>query len=517
MDADKPRNESDASDVPTLSAKESEANGFGPNFDWKNFEQTNKLQDQVEELQSQLAEKLDENDKLSEAVLTLTKELELAEAQDSTEVAKNLAKKNKEWRDLAQKKDAEVFRLKAEIKRLSAGGKPVMPKAKPKSKREEDAEMESLKSQVKEWKERYKSISMSHINYRKQMSDLKAQTAKAKKVLSMEIGDDKLVQELLDGKSDNKGNVPKWRGRAQQIQMLQSKIRELKKKAGSPGSTRSGGKAMSFQDRVEANVAKSAETRKFQEQLAKEKETAAKARDDADQMKRKYDAAKARKTVLEKNVRSMKEQLKVMLSKSDDDDKLIDELKNQLQKKNEQIGSIMAESKKPGSATMVNEKLKERERQLARQSQKIAKLQIELNTIKNSNQNGFKASVQEWDFTEKERQIQTLTHQNQKQAEIIKLFNTTMGDLKTKLAHSEKSRDELSRKMETLKKRLENRRSIKPVSKDQIVALNQKIEEKDHELIRLKTEYARDLEHQQQELKLSRDLYVMRLIFVHAC
>ncbi|GAB5357480.1 hypothetical protein AAMO2058_000378500 [Amorphochlora amoebiformis] len=50
--------------------------GFGPNFDWEKFEQTNKLQD-----------------KILHAVLTLTRELEIAESQDQTDLAKNLARK----------------------------------------------------------------------------------------------------------------------------------------------------------------------------------------------------------------------------------------------------------------------------------------------------------------------------------------------------------------------------------------------------------------------------------------
>jgi len=236
MDADRPDGKKPAQDsVPTAQGTE---NGFGPNFDWSNFEKTNKLQDQVEQLQKDLVEKLEENEQLSDAVLTLTKELELAESQDQTEVAKNLAKKNKEWRTLAQKKEAEVHRLRAEVKRLTDGGTIEKASVKEKTKDEKDIEIDQLKAQTKEWKDRYKTISMSHIDFRKQLTALKSQTLKAKKLLIEEIGDEKIVEELMDTKGDK--GPPKWRGRAQQILMLQSKVRDLKKKLEmSPGSTRS--------------------------------------------------------------------------------------------------------------------------------------------------------------------------------------------------------------------------------------------------------------------------------------
>lgn len=75
-------------------------------------------------------------------------------------------------------------------------------------------------------------------------------------------------------------------------------------------------------------------------------------------------------------------------------------------------------------------------------------MQTDLQTKKNFNQKSFKAGVQQWDHAEKERQIQTLKKKNEKQAEILQFFNKSMEALKTQLSHSEKSRDELSRKIE---------------------------------------------------------------------
>jgi len=245
---------------------------------------------------------------------------------------------------------------------------------------------------------------------------------------------------------------------------------------------------VSFQDRVEANVAKSAEHRKLQEQIAKERAAGEKAREDAETMKRKYDASKARTKVLEKNMRSMKEQMKILLSKSDDDDHLIDDLKKQAKHTASRLTTMMEAQNSHGSKTQLANQLKERERQLARQSQIIAKLQGQISSTKSSTVDGFKKSVQEWDFADKERQIHTLQKRNEKQAEILQLFSKSQMELKGNLSSSEKSRDELSRKIETLKRRLENRPNIKPISKDQIAVLNQKLEEKEEELQRLRTE-----------------------------
>jgi len=253
-------------------------------------------------------------------------------------------------------------------------------------------------------------------------------------------------------------------------------------------------------------VAKSAEARRFQEQLAKEKAATEKALEDADTMRRKYDASKARIKVIDKNLKSLKEQMKILLAKSDDDDRLIDQLKRQAEAKASKLMQMTRAQSQHGSTTDLSQKLQDSQRALARQSQIIAKLQSKLQNVKHSTQEDFKTSVQDWDFTEKERQIQTLTKRNEKQAEILQLFNKSMAELKSQLSHSEKCRDELSRKMETLKKRLENRRTIKPVSKDQIAALTQKLNEKEDELHRLRTEYTRDIDHHHKEMEIAKEM-----------
>lgn len=481
-------------------------NGFGPNFDWAAFQQTDELQDQVVRLTKELEQKIDENEKLSDAVLTLTKELELNESQGNTEVAKNLAKKNKEWRLLVQKKEAEVYRLKTELQELRDGGEVgrAQPAPREKTQDEKDEQITELKSSVKEWKERYKTVSMNKIDFRKKIHDANAQAQKARKLLIEEVGDEKVVQELLDSRSRSKKDTAKWRGRAQQISILQSKVRELKKKLG--GGPKKGA-PLSFQERQEQNVTKAAERKKFQEQLAREQEATAEAQSKIATLKRKYDASRARSKILEKNVHKMKEQIKVLLAKSDSDDKYIDRLKKNLAKNTQRMESTLATSvMKPKEALDIRGQLKEKDRVIARQAQQMAKLQTKLGSARASTAEDFKTAVQSWDFADKERQIVTLTAQNKKQAEILQHYAQTLQDAKIKIASVTEGRDEMDRKFEVLKKRLENRKTIKPVTKDQIQKLNEKIATMSDDLSRMKAARERDVAHYEREVQLAREL-----------
>ncbi|XP_048650866.1 coiled-coil domain-containing protein 13 isoform X4 [Marmota marmota marmota] len=87
--------------------------------------------------------------------------------------------------------------------------------------------------EVKALKDRLATMNLKMSDLRNQVQSVKQELRMTQKVLSSEVGEDVNIQQLLSSPGT-------WRGRAQQILVLQSKVRELEKQLGQTRSRSSG-------------------------------------------------------------------------------------------------------------------------------------------------------------------------------------------------------------------------------------------------------------------------------------
>ncbi|OMJ70008.1 hypothetical protein SteCoe_32117 [Stentor coeruleus] len=148
----------------------------------------------------------------------------------------------------------------------------------------------------------------------------KADLKKAKNLLKREVGE----FENLDALSKNET----WKGRAQQIELLKSRINDLKRQIGKKTEE----PPMTAQNTI--RVEGTADERRkeilgLQEQLNKTKE-------ELDKHKKKSQGYSSRLVALEKENKEIREthkvQIKTLLDKTENDDKFIAELKNEIER-----------------------------------------------------------------------------------------------------------------------------------------------------------------------------------------
>ncbi|XP_074701742.1 coiled-coil domain-containing protein 13 isoform X3 [Strix aluco] len=182
---------------------------------------------------------------------------------------------------------------------------------------------------VKALQEKLTTANFKVVEYRNQLQSAKQELKMTQKLLANEVGEDVNIQSLMT-------NSGSWRGRAQQILVLQSKVRELENQL-CQNKTRT-----SLSEADEELLALT-DTRKLSAQeknllkirsLEKEKkETLEKLTGQYDalqksheEVKKKLDASKARNKILCNEVKILKEQIITLLEKGKHDDELIDAL-----------------------------------------------------------------------------------------------------------------------------------------------------------------------------------------------
>ncbi|CAF1021861.1 unnamed protein product [Brachionus calyciflorus] len=226
----------------------------------------------------------------------------------------------------------------------------------------------SLKNENKELKEKLNSLTHNLMELKSQSEILKQDLKKAHKVLEKEVGEHVDIKSLLSGQTN-------WKGRQQQIILLQNKLETLKKKMSLNESnfgsrlddddlndtgflmneTRNN-KAMSIYsgsavsartnfDRMHMDDLKRIERDKREkiDKLKKENEAF---ESDLAKMKEKADSLKVRVSVLSNENKTLKDQVKTLLEKGKHDNELIDIL----MKKQNQFKDIIE------SLTVQNEK-----------------------------------------------------------------------------------------------------------------------------------------------------------------
>ena len=164
---------------------------------------------------------------------------------------------------------------------------------------------------------------------------------KALKIIEREVGEGQSIDDIL--KSDSN-----WKGRAQKIEALQSKIKKLKVEFGDSTST--------FTMNTEFAAPKTHAEKNLEtlgvnraRELEKLKEELVEIRDKYDSLNQKYKGACSRKVAVENEMKELKSlmasKVKILLDKTENDDKLINMLRSEVTKLKSGKGAKTASSK----------------------------------------------------------------------------------------------------------------------------------------------------------------------------
>ncbi|KAL9870515.1 LOW QUALITY PROTEIN: coiled-coil domain-containing protein 13-like [Geothlypis trichas] len=201
--------------------------------------------------------------------------------------------------------------------------------------------------EVKALQEKLSTANVKVTEYRNQLQNLKQELKLTQKILAKEVGEDVNLQSLLT-------NSGSWRGRAQQIVLLQSKVHELEHKLNQQKIRTSllemDEGLLAFPDQRKLSVQEKnllkirsleKEKKESLEKLAEQHNTLQK---NHEELKKKLDATRARNQMLCGEVKMLKGQIGTLLEKGKHDDELIDALLSQ-QKQMQEILKGLSQKK----------------------------------------------------------------------------------------------------------------------------------------------------------------------------
>ncbi|XP_075602947.1 coiled-coil domain-containing protein 13 isoform X4 [Balearica regulorum gibbericeps] len=308
-----------------------------------------------EQLQDQLREVRDENcrlyklvtekdfeikqlqKKIQEDRLALSGTSGLAGDVAATKIVE-LAKKNREITAETETEKAKVKQLNNKVKELEKELQTAMEKLHSLGGGDAGIKQSTLKMiegnlaespEVKALQEKLTTTNFKVMEYRNQLQSAKQELKMTQKLLANEVGEDVNIQSLLT-------NSGSWRGRAQQILVLQNKVRELENQLRQNKTRTSlseideellaltGPRKLSAQEKNLLKI-RSLEKEKKEtlEKLTGEHDALQKSHEE---VKKKLDASKARNKVLCSEVKTLKGQIITLLEKGKHDDELIDAL-----------------------------------------------------------------------------------------------------------------------------------------------------------------------------------------------
>nr|XP_005491504.2 coiled-coil domain-containing protein 13 [Zonotrichia albicollis] len=326
-----------------------------------------------EQLQDQLRELRDENCRLYR--LMAEKDFEIKELQKRVKEERlalsgvsglagdvaatkivELAKKNREVTAEFESERARVKQLNHRVKELerelqaaaekihSLGGDAAGIKESALKKLEGNL---AENPEVRALQEKLSAANIKVTEYRNQLQNLKQELKLTQKILAKEVGEDVNIQNLLT-------NSGSWRGRAQQIVLLQGKVHELEHKLNQQKIRTSllemdegllafpDSRKLSVQEKNLLKI-RSLEKEKKEslEKLSEQHNTLQK---NHEELKKKLDATRARNQVLCGEVKMLKGQIGTLLEKGKHDDELIDALLSQ-QKQMQEILKGLSQKK----------------------------------------------------------------------------------------------------------------------------------------------------------------------------
>uniref|UniRef100_A0A8D2DEE0 Coiled-coil domain containing 13 n=1 Tax=Sciurus vulgaris TaxID=55149 RepID=A0A8D2DEE0_SCIVU len=387
----------------------------------KNIFEQRVLEDEIQQLREELRETVDENGRLYK--LLKERDFEI----------KHLKKKMEEDRfaftgsvgvagDVVATKIVELSKKNRALMAESEGGKMKMKQlanriqeleqelqtalSRLPAKGSTDAGAKPLRAQlgdktlpetpeVKALKDRLATMSLKMSDLRNQVQSVKQELRITQKVLASEVGEDVNIQQLLSSPGT-------WRGRAQQILVLQSKVRELEKQLGQAGSRSAGTasdelsiypnpKKLSAQEKNLLRIRNlEREKQEGWEKLAGERDTLQK---ELEELRKKSEGVKSRNKVLSSEVKTLRSQMGTLVEKGRHDDELIDALMDQLKQLQEILGSLnLQEEKMRTSQHQLDQKLNSEAQQssslvaqlqamVAEREAKVRQLELEIGQL----------------------------------------------------------------------------------------------------------------------------------------
>ncbi|KAM6452927.1 coiled-coil domain-containing protein 13 isoform 5-T7 [Liasis olivaceus] len=309
------------------------------------------LENENEQLQQQLRELVDENGRLYK--LLKEKDFEIKQLHKKIEEERlalmgtsglsgdvaaakivELAKQNRHITAEMEREKSKAKQLNNRIKQLEKELQMSTVKLQshgdnPASRKKTDAPMSP---EMKALQEKLSAANLKVSEYRNQLQATKQELKMTYKLIANEVGEDINVQGLLSTPGS-------WRGRAQQILILQGKVRELETQLNRSKSRLSDNDAneepLSFADSRKSSV--QAKNQLRIRSLEREKKEALEKlmnqhqvlQKDHEDVKKKLDGSKARNKVLSSEVKTLKEQISTLLDKGKHDDELVDALLSQ--------------------------------------------------------------------------------------------------------------------------------------------------------------------------------------------
>nr|XP_008168970.1 coiled-coil domain-containing protein 13 isoform X2 [Chrysemys picta bellii] len=333
------------------------------------------LEDENEQLQDQLREVVDENGRLYK--LVRERDFEIRQLQKKMEEERlalkgmsglagdvaatkivELSKKNRELTAETESEKAKVKQLNNKVKELEKELQTALGKIQSLGGNDSGIKQSMLRRmegnspgspELKALQEKLTAANFKAMELRNQLQTTKQELKMMQKLLASEVGEDVNIQNLLTISGS-------WRGRAQQILVLQGKLRELENQLGQGKSRASVSNAdeemlaltdpqkLSAQEKNLLRI-RSLEKEKKEalEKLSGEHNTLQK---DHEDVKKKLDASKARNKVLSNEVKALKGQILTLLEKGKHDDELIDALLNEQKQMHEILKHLSLQDEK---------------------------------------------------------------------------------------------------------------------------------------------------------------------------
>lgn len=341
---------------------------------------------------------------------------------------KHLLKRNRALNLIVQRQKSEIMTLLTEVSELRFQQDP----------EEQEGilhkEVENLKSSEQVLKERMSLLEEKLGIEKLKCSKYDVEARRLKKLIAQEIGDEGLVESMLKGAGSVDGTAGRgWKGRAQLIIKLKGQIKKLQaevttcqrqqdtstasKELPTILSTRADSKAeqtissISKKNLSEKQQLEAENTRLRQQQIA---------------VKQQKDSFRARNVVLEDENRRMREQIKILLQKTQHDDELIEALRSELvglRKEASKMRRTTGNSVSQALYTGIKEQYQQQTCQIEQQEVLISQLREAMETLQqDASQSIVTRATEELDGHSSLVQVKLLAVENERLGQLLDLF-----------------------------------------------------------------------------------------------